>query len=210
MAAGFSRKVTSTCSALGRKPVLNNDQIFDCQVTHVVDLSEFFVRPTVDGAPCLCSLANSRIKELEMRDKSIQAAKQGKTEDPMDGYYYGYNAMEMPEGLACDSSSHVTTSSLDSENKLSSYLEKGLNYNKLHSLGYIEKVELVAVKVKGKWMRAVVLNVMNDKDCSPICIRVQLLDTGEKLRALPKDVCQLPEMFAKKPAAVITCDVLRF
>lgn len=216
MSAELAREVKSIHKLLSPKPILNNDRIFDCIVTHVEDLSEFYVRANVDGAPCLCSVTNSRIRDLEMRHKALQDAKLGNpakaAEDAMDNYHFGYSAMEMPEGLGCESTGSqkidITTSTADNEKALNAYLNRGFAYKKLHSLSYVEGLEMVAVRMNGKWMRGVALKTKEDRNFMPTKIRVQLLETGEKLWALPRNVCRLPEAYARPAAGVIFFIVL--
>ncbi|CAL8115570.1 unnamed protein product [Orchesella dallaii] len=200
--AASARREATPLARLPPKPILGKETQILCRITHIESPSEFYIEP-LSGANCFCA----RVREEHQQDteeKRKEKAKSGNYQ--LEVYDYGFGCMELPQGIGTEEQKHPlpTKPLLD---LLQNFLHTGLNYRKYQTDSYIPKVELVAVKINVKWMRGLVLWIMEDDVTKhgALQLRVQLLETGEKVCVSVKDVCKLPDKFITLPPSAFRC-----
>ncbi|CAL8115566.1 unnamed protein product [Orchesella dallaii] len=196
--AASARREATPLARLPPKPILGKETQILCRITNIESPSEFYIEP-LNGANCFCA----RVREEHQQDteeKRKEKAQSGNYQ--LEVYDYGFGCMELPQGIGTEEQQHAlpTKPLLD---LLQNFLHTGLNYRKYQTDRYIPEVELVAVKINMKWMRGLVLWITeDDKRGATLQLRVQLLETGEKVFVKVKNVCKLPDKFTTLPASV--------
>ncbi|ODM92063.1 Tudor domain-containing protein 6 [Orchesella cincta] len=214
LALAASAQREATCiTRLAPKPDLDPETVFMCRVTHIVNPSDFYVVP-IDGCSCFCTKVEEKIKAFQLVDeKEPIFSMPSQTNEQLEAYTYGFNCLEIPKWVSAQVQPDIAPAPIIHQpGQLHTFLQSGQRYRKYQSDVYFPKSELVAVKVRAEWMRAVVLFFIERdiKKFGMSQVHVQLLDTGEKLTLSCKDVCRLPEKFCNTPAAAFRCCIFGF
>ncbi|CAL8116969.1 unnamed protein product [Orchesella dallaii] len=205
MAASARREVTPL-TRLPPKPIMGKETQILCKITHIESPSEFYIEPLNGGANanCFCE----RVREEHQQGRQEEQKEKVPTGNyQQEVYDFGFGCMELPQGIGTEEEQLQSFTPKPLLDLLQNFLHGGLNYRKYQTDGYIPKVELVAVRINMKWMRALVLGVMEGDVTKhgALRLRVQLLETGEKVCVSVKDVCKLPEKFTTLPPAAFRC-----